>query len=68
MAACIAKARGEDSNRVKDVQQLGSQAAVAQANTRKTFTTCHVRKDGSGYVKVERPKGNEIHRYEFEKE
>lgn len=75
MAATIAKATGGDSSREKSVQRLGDQYSTAHANTWKTFTTCHVNKDGSGYVEVERIRTDPppiqlvtLHRFDFEKE
>lgn len=67
MAATIAKAYGLDNTREKETHRLGSVAATAEANTWRTFTTCHVKKDGSGYVTVYRD-GECIHRFEFEAE
>lgn len=54
MAATIAIARAEDGGArcKKQVTRLGSCNATGQANTWRTFTTCHVRADGSGFVKV----------------
>jgi len=71
MASTIAKATGGDTNREKSVQRLGLRHSTAHANTWKTFTTCHVNKDGSGYVEVKRVvAGSEktLHRFDFEKE
>ena len=67
MANTIAIARGEDSSRVKEAHRLGAQGATAEANTWRTFTRCHVRKDGSGYVEVRRD-GETIHSFEFDAE
>jgi len=64
MAATIARATGYDSSRVKEDHRLGSKAATGQANTWRTFTTAHVRADGSGYVEVKRD-GATIHRFDF---
>lgn len=54
MAATIAIARGENgrARASKKVTRCGSRNATGQANTWRTFTTCHVRADGSGFVKV----------------
>jgi hypothetical protein len=64
MAATIAYAYGGDSTRVKETHRLGSQFAKAEANTWRTFTTCVVDRDGSGYVSVMRD-GGLILRFEF---
>lgn len=64
MAATIAKCRGFDTHRIKEEHRLGSTAAEAEANTWRTFTTCYVRKDGSGYVGVMRD-GVVLHRFDF---
>lgn len=67
MAATIAKCFGIDSTRRKEASRLGSLASTAQANTWRTFTECHVNKDGSGYVIVRRD-GVIIHQYAFDVE
>lgn len=67
MAATIAHATGFDKNRIKDTHRLGSEGATAHANTWRTFTTCHVNKNGQGYVEVKRD-GEIIHRFHFEAE
>lgn len=67
MAKTIAIAYGYDSSRVKEVHRLGSTCAQAQANTWRTFTTCEVRADGSGFVRVVRD-GEVVHKFEFEAE
>ena len=64
MAATIAIATGEDRTRTKRVHRLGSVSSIGQANTWRTFTTCTVRPDGSGFVQVVRD-GKRIHYYEF---
>lgn len=64
MAATIAKCIGIDLNRRKVETRLGHRASEAQANTYRTFTTCYVSKDGSGYVEVTRD-GKTLHRFEF---
>ena len=64
MAKTIAIATGIDTWRQKEVQRLGNSAAQAQANTWKTFTTCHVNADGSGWLLVQR-NGRTLHRFEF---
>lgn len=65
MAKTIAICTGIDmSGRQKQVTRLGSYAAEAQANTWKTFTTCCVWKDGSGYVSVQRD-GVTLHTFRF---
>jgi hypothetical protein len=67
MAATIAKAIGYDNSRTKAVHRLGHQSSEAEANTWRTFTTCFVNKDGSGFVEVRRD-GELMHRYNFPKE
>ena len=64
MAKTIAKAIGMDSTRIKNVHRLGSKCAEGQANTYRTFTTCYVSADGSGYVHVERD-GKMLHNFTF---
>jgi hypothetical protein len=64
MANCIAICTGIDNSRQKEDRRLGAYAAQAQANTWRTFTTCYVNKDGSGYVIVSR-NGETLHKYEF---
>ena len=64
MAATIAKCTGYDASREKNRTALGSVAARGEANTWRTFTTCCVDKDGSGYVRVVRD-GKELHSFEF---
>lgn len=44
--------------------RLGHGAAMANANTWRTFTTCYVTKDGSGYVEVSRD-GRTMHHFSF---
>lgn len=67
MANTIAVAYGYDKTREKRIQRLGSMCAKAKANTWRTFTECHVNKDGSGYVQVRRDEVV-IHRFDFDKE
>lgn len=64
MAATIAKARGYDSSRIKEVHRLGSQASSAEANTWRTFTTTSVTADGSVIQTVVRD-GVTVHRFEL---
>lgn len=64
MAKTIAIARGEDNMRVKETHRLGSVGAWSEANTWRTFTECHVRADGSGWVQVRRD-GVKLHMFEF---
>ena len=64
MAATIARARGYDRVRSKDVHRLGSEQAWAEAATWRTFAEAEIRKDGSGSVRVLRD-GQELHRFEF---
>lgn len=74
MAATIATAIGHDPNRDKTVTRLGHHASSGFASTWYTFTECHVRKDGSGYVEVRRGSrglggrvggGDVMHRFDF---
>lgn len=67
MANTIAKCFGSDSTRTKEASRLGSQSATAQANTWRTFTTCTVDRDGSGYVQVVRD-GVVVHYFSFDAE
>ena len=67
MAATIAICTGYDKAREKEAHRLGSERSIAHANTWRTFTTCLIRKDGSGAVSVERD-GVIIHEYVFGKE
>ncbi len=46
---------------------LGSKCSMAYANTWRTFTTCVVYADGSGYVTVKRD-GTVIHEFSFPSE
>lgn len=64
MAKTIAKAIGYDRSRTKAVHRLGHLSSEAQANTWRTFTSCYIRGDGSGYVEVSR-NGQRIHFFEF---
>jgi Na+-translocating ferredoxin:NAD+ oxidoreductase RnfG subunit len=64
MAKTIARAFGHDSSRTKETTRLGHKASTGQANTWRTFTTCHVREDGSGYVEVKRD-GVTLHTFTF---
>src|SRR3990167_5307887 len=54
MAKTIAIARGSDKSRCKETWRLGSVSAESQANAWRTFTTCQVNADGSGFVQVRR--------------
>lgn len=54
MANTYAGCRGEDRTRVKEDHRLGSESATGVAQTYVTFATAHVRKDGSGYIRVSR--------------
>lgn len=67
MAATIAYCIGVDSSRRKEDHRLGSMSATGKAQTWRTFTECHVNRDGSGYVIVRRD-GAVIHQYSFEAE
>jgi len=64
MAATIAHATGYDKTRIKRVHRLGHDASEASADTWRTFAKVFVRKDGSGYVCIERD-GAALHRFEF---
>ena len=64
MAATIAIATGTDTSRRKETHRLGSQESSAQANTWRTFTSCHVKRDGSGYISVYRD-GTKLLEYVF---
>ena len=44
--------------------RLGHGSVKAQADTWRTFTTCSIWADGSGYVEVTR-NGKSLHRFEF---
>lgn len=70
MAATIAYAVGFDKASARQNSQasrLGHGAAMANANTWRTFTTCHVNADGSGYVGVARD-SKTIHHFSFDAE
>ena len=67
MAATIAVCKGFDSSRVKEDHRLGSQRSEGQANTYRTFTTCVVNRDGSGYIQVRRD-DLLLHFYQFDAE
>lgn len=67
MAATRASCAGEGTTRVTTASRLGSQSATGYADTYRTFTLCHVRRDGSGYVRVTRD-GKVLHSYDFEAE
>jgi hypothetical protein len=64
MANTIAHCEGSDKTRDKSASRLGSESATGRADTWSTFTTCHVTKDGSGYVSVVR-NGKTIHHFWF---
>ena len=66
MAATIARARGyrkDGTPQNAEVIRLGAGGADAMANTWKTFTTCCIDADGSGYLRVAR--GNRSFTYTF---
>ena len=70
MAATIAYAVGykRDGNRQsQQASRLGHGAAMGNANTWRTFTTCQVDADGSGYVSVVRD-GETLHHFVFDAE
>lgn len=54
MAATIAKAIGRGNGVEREGTRLGPESSEAQANTFKTFTTCKVNANGSGYMQLER--------------
>jgi hypothetical protein len=64
MAATIAVCTTEDTTRTKETHRLGSRSATGRANTWRTFTTAHVRRDGSGYIQVRRDDMT-VHYFEF---
>ena len=67
MAATMSKARGirkDGYPQSRLATRLGHGAAEGEANTWRTFTLCHVNKDGSGFVEVKRD-GKVMHRFEF---
>jgi hypothetical protein len=64
MANTIAHCTGADRTRQKTDHRLGSEWSEGQANTWRTHTTCHVNRDGSGYILVQRD-GKTLHEYEF---
>ena len=64
MAATIARAEGQDTNRVKSVHRLGSRSSQVQAATWHTFAEAYVYKNGSGYIQIARD-GKVLHRFEF---
>ena len=67
MAATIARAQGYNkhgSPQNGEATRLGAGSAVAAANTWRTFTSCRVDADGSGYVCVRRD-GKTIHEFVF---
>mgnify|MGYP001581698666 CR=1 FL=1 len=70
MAVTIAYAvgfnkQGERQN--EQVSRLGHGAAMANANTWRTFATAHVNADGSGYITVAR-NGKTLHYFAFDAE
>ena len=64
MANTIAICKGRDKTREKESHRLGSTEAEGQANTFRTFATCLVRADGSGFIQVRRD-DNTLHYFEF---
>jgi len=64
MAATKADAIGYDKVRMKETHRLGSESCKTIAATWRTFVTSEVKKNGSGYVRIERD-GIVIHRFEF---
>ena len=70
MAATIAYAVGFNKQGARQngqASRLGHGSAMANANTWRTFTSCHVNADGSGYVEVSRD-GKTIHHFAFDAE
>jgi len=57
MANTIARIIRERPYNQPEVHRLGSQEAHVEANTWRTFTTAHVNRDGSGFVRVTRTRG-----------
>jgi hypothetical protein len=64
MANTIARCIGKDRVRVKEAHRLGSESSRGEANTWRTFATCEVSADGSGYVRVQRD-NIILHQFEF---
>ena len=64
MANTIAIAEGHDTNRTKRTTRLGSHSATGRADTWRTFTTCTVNADGSGFITVVRD-GVTLHHFCF---
>lgn len=63
MAATMAIAVGEDkSGRVKRTTRLGSNAAMGEANTWRTFARVITYADGSGMVRITRD-GETLHTF-----
>lgn len=52
MAATIATATGTDTGRVKQTHRRGSQTALGEAATWRTFAAAYVNRNGSGYISV----------------
>ncbi len=67
MAATIARLIAFPSRTNRYVTRLGHRWSEGQANTRRTFTTCLVNADGSGYIQVRRD-GKLLHLFRFEPE
>lgn len=67
MAATRADAIGYDKVRMKTTHRLGSESARTIAATWRTFVRAEVRKDGSGFVAIERD-GKQIHIFTFDPE
>lgn len=64
MARTIAKAIGQDNDRLKETHRLGSKSSTAQANTWDTCSTTHINADGSGFFELRR-RGELIHTWEW---
>ena len=64
MAATIATCIGCDKSRCKKTTRLGSVQSIGRADTWRTFTTCSVLSDGSGFVQVKRD-GEILHDFQF---
>lgn len=65
MAATIARATGEDNNRIKTAHKLGSRCSYAEAATWCTKAVAYISRDGSGYVEVGEMNGKTFHRFDF---
>ena len=67
MAATIGRVKGygkDGSSQASEATRLGHGSVRVQANTWRTFTTCWVDADGSGYVEVTR-NSKTLKRFDF---